>query len=228
MNGNIANGGLVVKSRGRVCFAGTDEWFLNTDGVYIYYSDRADRNRLYRRRHTPDSREKVLSDPCSGLRLFGDHLYYINETDMKVYRCVKNGCDKTLCSDDITSEFGVFEDGGLFINPAARRLCVSGSKVVFADAANNFALTIIDTAAGEKEVVSEVKPSYINIHSENIYYTDRMKGNKIFRLNQRGDRLSIYGGSAECLHIIDDWLYFISNYRWKRLSLLNYGVAEAV
>ena len=228
MNGNIANGGLVVKLRDKVCFARTDEWYLNSDGAYIYYSDRADRNRLYRRHHTPDSEKKVLSDPCSGVRLFGDHIYYINEIDMKVYRCMKDGGEKTLCSDDTTSEFGVFEDGGLFINPAARRLCVSGSKAVFADAKNGFVLTIFDSATGKKEVVSDVKPSYINIHSGNIYYTDRMKGNKIYRLNPRGDRLSIYGGGAECLHVIDNWLYFISNNRWKRLSLLSYGVAEAL
>ena len=228
MNGNIANGGLVIKSRNKVCFARTDEWFLNADGMYIYYSDRADSNCLYRRTNTSDGGRRVLSDPCSGVRLFGGHIYFINETDMKVYRCMKNGEKKTLCSDDMTSEFGVFEDGGLFINAAARRLCVSGSKAVFADATNGFALTIIDSATGAKEVVPDVKPSFINIHSGNIYYTDKMKGNKIYRLNPSGDRLSIYGGSAECLHVIDDWLYFISDYRWKRLSLLHYGVAEAL
>jgi hypothetical protein len=55
-----------------------------------------------------------------------------------------------------------------------------------------------------------------------------MRENALYRLDSFGNRLSIFGDSAECLHIIDDWLYFISNKKWRRLSLQNFGEAEEV
>jgi hypothetical protein len=55
-----------------------------------------------------------------------------------------------------------------------------------------------------------------------------MRGNAIYRLDPTGSRFSIYGEGAECLHILGDWLYFISGHRWKKLSIIDFGEAEAV
>ena len=229
MNGNIANGGLAVKWRGTVIFAKPNEWFMNVDDEYIYYSDRGNKNRLYRKRGLNDEGKLLLKEPCSYVTLYEDGLFYINEEQMKIYRCSKEGRGRTQCSDTGAAEFGILDGGGVYINPCAKRLCVYGQSACYADSSNNFALTVANVdKRDEPKVYSDIKPSHINVHDGNIYYTDRMRENTLYRLDSFGNRLSIFGGSAECLHIIDDWLFFISGRKWRRLSLINYGEAEEV
>ena len=229
MNGNIANGGLVAKWRGSVVFAEPNEWFLNTDEEYIYFSDRSDKNRIYRKSGASSEGKLVLKEPCSFVRLFEDGIFYVNEDQMKVYRCSKDGKGRALCSLDRTAEFGILDYGGVYINANARRLCVCGHSAYYADACNDFALTITDTRnSGDTRVFPDIKPSHINVHDGNVYYTDRMRENALFRLDPFGVRLSIFGGGSESLHIIDNWLYFISGRKWRRLSLLNFGEAEEI
>jgi len=229
MNGNIANGGLVVKWRGTLAFANPNEWFLNADDEFIYYSNRSDKNRLYRKRGANGEEKLILKEPCAFVTLFEDGIYYVNEEQMKIYRCSKEGKGRAQCYGQNAAEFGMKSDGGLYVNPNARRLCVCGQSAYFADANNSFALTIADLAhSGREKTFADIKPSHINIHDGNIYYTDRMRENALYRLDPSGGRLSIFGNSAEHLHIIDDWLYFISEKKWRRLSLHNFGEAEEV
>jgi len=228
-NGNIANGGLVVQHQGGAVFAQPNEWFLNSDDEFIYYSDRGDNNRIYRKSGANGERKLVLKEPCSFVTLYEDGIYYVSEDRMKVYRCSKEGKGRAQCSGESVSEFGILDYGGVYLNPRARRLCVCGHSAYYADAENNYALTIIDTrGAGGPRVYPDVKPSHINVHNGYVYYTDRMRGNALYRLDPYGVRHTIYGDAAESLHIIDDWLYFISGRKWRWLSLLDYGEAEEV
>ena len=229
MNGNITNGGLCVSWRGTVVFARPNEWFLNADEEHIYYSDRGDRNRIYRKRGAGDEGKLVLKEPCSFVSLNGDGIFYVNEELSKICRCSKEGKGRTVYSHEDASEFGVLDDGSIYANPHARRLCAYGQSVYFVDAENNFALTVVHVPSGnEPKVYSDVKPSHINVHDGNIYFTDRLRENALYRIDPCGARLSIFGGSAECLHVIDNWLYFIFGKKWLRLSLLNFGEAEEV
>jgi len=225
MNGNIANGGLLAKWRDEIIFARPQEWFLNTDDEFIYYSNRSDENRLYRKQNPQEEGRVLLKTPCSGLVLFGDGLYFVNENDKTVYRCSTEGRGLTRCSSKETTEFAVLDNGEIYINPAARRLCICQERAFFADANNDFVLTSIEVKNGEKEVFANIKPSYINTYGDDVYYADRMRENKIFRL---GSRYSICGDSAECLHVIDEWLYFLADKSWKKVSLVNFGEAEEV
>jgi hypothetical protein len=228
MNNNIANGGLIAKWRGTLVFAQPNEWFLNAGTDGIYYSDRNNGNRIYRKQSVSAAGMPVVGEPCSFVSLFGGDIYYVNEDQMMVYRCSKEGKGKTRCSAEGVAEFGIFDGGTIYVNHSARRICTDGRTAFFADAANQYALTAVDTDGRAPRAYPDIKPSYINIHDNNIYYTDRMKGNTIYRLDPAGNRMTIYGRNAQCLHVIDDWLYFISDMRWKRLSLLYFGEAEEV
>ena len=225
MSGNIANGGLLVKWRDSVVFAKPNEYFLNADDEYIYYSDRSDSNRLYKKCGPNDTGKVIMKKPCSGLTLFEDGLYYVNEEDNRVYRCSKEGLNETCFRKEKTNEFCVVGNGGIFAPSNARRLCLFGDAAFYADAGNDFSLTSCNTNNDEKQAYPAYKPSYVNVYDGDIYFSDRAQGNKIFRL---GAKFSVFGESAVCLHIIDDWLYFLSNRTWKRLSLINFGEAEVV
>jgi len=225
VNGNIANGGRVIQWGGRVVFAQTNEWFMNADDKHIFYSNRADNNRLYRKRSEADPGNVLVKHPCSGIVVFGDGIYFVNENDRKVYRCSKEGKGITPASSLEATEFGVLSDGTVYANPNARRLCLFGSQAYFADAGNNFALTMFDVESGQTDVFPAIRPSYINVYNGEVYYADRMRENKLYRF---GGAFSIFGDSVACLHVIGDFLYFISGGKWRRLSLTNFGDAEEV
>ena len=227
MNGNIANGGLVINWRGSVVFAKPSEWFLNAGDDYIYYSDRSNGNWLFRKRGPEDAGTVLLKEPCSYVTLHGDDIYYINEDRARLARCSTEGDDRTRYPDEVR-EFAITADGGVYTNPRARRLCLVGQTAYFADADNDFALTIATIAApGEAPVVfADIKPSFLNVHEDNVYFSDRSRANALCRLDRAGGRITIFGGPAECLHIIDDWLYFLSGKTWVKLSLRNFGEAE--
>lgn len=229
VSGNIANGGLAAKWRGTVVFAKPNEWFLNSDDEHIYYSDRSDRNRLYRKREAGGEGTPVLKEPCSAVTLHEDGIYYINEDQMKIYHCSKEGRGRMQYSGESVTEFGLLRDGGIYANPGARRLCVDGQTAYFADVGNNYALTVADAASGAIiKVFPDVRPSFVNVHDGCVYYTDRMRGNAIYRLDTYGSKLSVFGSSSGYLHVIDSWLYFISAKKWHRLSLLDFGEAEEI
>ena len=225
MNSNIANGGLLIKWHDTVVFAKPNEFFLNTDEEYIYYSDRSDGNRLYKKHGPNDAGKVIMKKPCSGLTLFDDAVYYVNEDDNMVYRCSKEGRNETCFRKEETTEFCVLDDGSIYAPTNARRLCHCGDRAYYSDADNDFSLTYASTKNTEKQVYPTYKPSYINTYNDDVYFADRAQGNKIFRL---GAKFSVYGESAACLHVINDWLYFLTNNSWKRLSLINFGEAEEV
>jgi hypothetical protein len=231
LNGNTANGGLVIKWRDSVLFAQPNEWFMNADDDFIYFSNRDDRNRLYKKKNEKDAGKMIVKKPCSNVLAFDDGLYFINEDERKVCRCSKEGKGITVCSNTETVEFAILADGTIYTNPDARRICAYGNKVYFSDKGNDnnlFTLTSYDTRNAETEIFPDVKPSFINVHNDAVYYTDRSRQNKIFRLEPSGGRMTVFGASAEFLHVIDDWLYFMSNKKWKRLSLSDFGDAEDV
>jgi hypothetical protein len=133
----------------------------------------------------------------------------------------------------MTTEFAVLPDGTVYANPDARRICICGENIYFADGGNKgslFAFTKYNYSTGEKEFTADVQPSYMNVYENDVYYTDRTKANNIFRIspNSNGSKVAVYGQSAELLHVIGDWLYFMSAKKWKRLSLTRFGDAQEV
>jgi len=225
MSGNIANGGLLVKWHNTVVFAKPNEFFLNSDEEYIYYSDRSDGNRIYRKSGPNDVGKAITKKPCSGVTLFNVTIYFVSDDNNKVYRCSKEGKDETTFRGEETNEFCILCDGSIYAPAAARMLCLCGEKAYYADAGSGYSLACVNTKTNEKQIFPTCKPSYINTYNGDTYYSDRAQGNKIFRL---GSKFSVFGESSSLLHVIDDWLYFYTNKTWKRLSLIHFGEAENV
>ncbi|GHU50703.1 hypothetical protein AGMMS49975_02260 [Clostridia bacterium] len=223
-NANTANGGLAVKFRNDIVFARPNEYFLNAGEEFVFYSDRNDGDKLYR------SGGVILKRPCSGVILQNGFLYFADEEDKGVYRCTQDGKDLSRLTDKNVSatEFALLPNGEIYTNQGARRLFAYENACYFADAKNGFALTKFDSQTGETSDFPEIVPSYINACGEYVYYTDRRQSNIIYRLDSSKRSLKIFGGSALCLHVLDDWLYFISDNVWKRVSLSRFGDAELV
>ena len=127
MNGNISNGGLVLKDNLQLYLADMDRysgtvkidlgsgeqerydgiwWFMNSQAPYIYYSDQLHRHALYRFHTGTRSIEKLRDEPVYGLLIHEEWLYYIHEEDRKLHRCQLDGRkEDSITNEAITSFF---------------------------------------------------------------------------------------------------------------------------
>ena len=238
--GNIANGGLIIKFNHKKIISDFNKlWFLNTDEEFIYYSDGSNNHCLCRYNDNDPEGTVILKKPCTNVILNGDWLYYINELDHRIYRCLRNGRSESLFLREEVSEFVIFGKNEMIyatktgdlkclngilaksIHPL--NLCIAEGKVFYVDCSNNYFLTYIDLNPANnyrEQCVGEIIPTYINSDGQYIYFTDVLKGNAIYRLRNKSDNpVKICGESAGYLHVIDDELFFWNGSVWKHISL---------
>ena len=246
--GNIANGGLITKFWHKEVVSDFNKlWFMNTDDEFVYYSDGMNSHYLCRYNENDPEGSVILKKPCTNVTLSGDWLYYINETDHRIYRCLRSGRSESLLMREETSEFVIYaKDEMVYATDAGdlkgfagtlaegvrpSKLCVAGGKVFYADGSNNNFLTFMNLnpeGSFREQCVGDIIPTYINSDGQYIYFTDALKGNAIFRLHTNGGNpLKICGESSGYLHIIDDRLFFWNGSAWKQISLEG-GVAKEV
>jgi len=237
---NMANGGLVLKFKHKEIISDFNRyWFLNTDDEFIYYSDGTDNHYLYRYNENDPDGTVIMKKPCTNVILYGDWLYYINESDRRVYRCLRTGRSESLFLNEAITEFVMYDKNDIIfttekgdlksfektlasgINPS--NLCFADGLIFYANGFDNNYLTCMDINNGSDEQgikMGDIVPTYINSDGRYIYYTDALQENAIFRLGLRGGNpLKICGESAGYLHILDDELYFWNNTVWKKVSL---------
>ena len=239
MHGNIANGGLIVKFGNKNIVSDFNKlWFMNTDDEFVYYSDGTRGRFLYRYNESDTEGSAILKKPCTNLVLSGEWLYYINESDHRVYRCLRSGRSESLILQEEVSEFVMIDNHDMIyasetgdlasfgeilakgVHPC--RLCIANGKVFYADGSNNFFLTALSLAPNNNRVqcVGDIIPTSLNSYGQYIYFTDALKGNAIYRLHTEGEVPDeICEESAGYLHVIDEKLFYWNGLAWKHISL---------
>ncbi|WP_410771622.1 DUF5050 domain-containing protein [Fontibacillus sp. BL9] len=260
MNGNIHSGGLALKKEGNLFltdlrnYSGTflqkEEtgdmtlvdgvfWFMNPSYDAVYYSDQAQGNRLCRWNMASQTSEMLLDRPVYGLIRSEDWLYYVSETDQKIYRCLLNGKNESRITDEPVEAFVVegnlvyyaTQQGIRSCSPtgsnrelvsesAAVHLIKMGHRLAFADKKNRYLLSVFDLHTGETQVYEDISPSSLNTDGRYLYCANRSNENSIYRIDpETGSKIRICGESADYLHILDDSIYFCSRLEWYRMSL---------
>ena len=240
MHGNISNGGLVAKFGNKELISDFNKlWFLNADDEFVYYSDGGNGHYLCRLNENDPEGSVILKRPCANVALGGDWLYYIDESDRRVYRCLRGGRSESLILREEVSAFvltGKNElvyaaktgslktlNGTLAENAYPANLCAADGKAFYSAVSDNYFLNCVDI--GRKSGcrgrrLCDIIPSFINSDGRHIYFTDAKKGNAIYRLSAGGGSpVKICGESAGYLHIIGDELFFWNGFVWKRISL---------
>ncbi|MGK9251038.1 DUF5050 domain-containing protein [Paenibacillus humicus] len=148
MQGNLANGGLVLQAGNGVWISDVDRysgtrcldpsggvsridgllWFMNAGADAVYGSDQLRGGALCA--YDPASgRGRLLSEtPCSGLTLRGEWLYYLSEKDLRLYRCHTDGSGETRLTDEQARGFLVDEDRIYFSADAGIHVIRTGGK----------------------------------------------------------------------------------------------------
>ena len=252
MDYNLLNGGLILNVAGNLIISDiknyttrfrteTDGmfWFMNTDGGSVYYSDQKRCNALCMMDIDRQKEEVVLDKPCYGLVLNNDWLYYINENDKKVYRCLKNGRSETKIIDAEVGCFIIEEECIFYSTPQgiytstesgsdreklsdslASSMLFINEKLVFSDKNKHNVLTILDLNSDNVNRVDGIAPSSMNTDGRYIYCANRLNERSIYRVEpEKGNSIRICGESAEFLHVIDNELYFCIYHEWHRMSL---------
>lgn len=258
MNSNIANGGLILKQDGRTFvtdlqnYSGTwletdgqrfllDGlfWFMNEADGLLYYSDQSKENYLFRLDPASRQVDKLADRPVYGLTLSGEWLYYINESDSKLYRCHLDGKRESRVADDEVESFIIDceqiyyatgqgirtcsvtgSDRELVSDHAAVHLIKLDTKLIFADKKNHYSLTILDPATGHAETHADITPNSLNSDGRYLYCANRSNESTIYRIDPAsGTKIRICGDSADYLHIVEEFVYFCSGREWFRMSL---------
>lgn len=269
MNCNLHNGGLALKKEGSLFltdlrnYSGTyvlnEEtgetalaegvfWFMNSTYDSIYYSNQAQGNRLYRMDIASQVSSQLTDRPVYGLTRSEDWLYYISETDQKLYRCLLNGKNETRITDEPVESFLVEGERIFYVTQQGIRACSvtgsgrelisdlvavhmikTGNKLVFADKRNRYLLTLLDLHSGETQVYEDISPSSLNTDGRYIYCANRSNENSIYRIDpESGSKIRICGEAADYLHILEDRLYFCSRQEWYRMSLSGGQAAKVI
>lgn len=258
MNYNIINGGLIQEHHGRLLvtdwqdYSGTylveEErrvplngmfWFMNASNGSLYGSDQFRDHHLIRLDLDSQRAELLAEYPVYGLTLGGEWLYYINESDRRLYRCHLDGRHESRLTDEDTSSFlldeeriyyttgqgirscGLTGNGREVISEhAAVHMILLDGQLIFGDKKNQYALTMLDLLTGRTEIHTDIAPNSLNSDGRYLYCANRSNGSTIYRIDPAsGTKIRICGDSADVLHIVDGDLYFCNNREWYRMSL---------
>lgn len=240
MYGNLMNGGLVAEFRHNEIVSDFGKyWYMNADDENVYYSDGTDGHYLFRMSAEDPEGSMILKKPCANVILNGDWLYYINELDRKVYRCLCNGRSESMilneevtifipysrssilyvtASGDLKSQGSILAQG---IYPT--RLYISGGMLYYADRSNHGFLTCIDLApdnAFREQCLGEIVPISINGNAQYIFFTDALQGASIYRMGALERKpLKICDEKAGFLHVIDERIFFWNGKTWKTIPI---------
>ncbi|MEK4043788.1 DUF5050 domain-containing protein [Paenibacillus sp. FSL H8-0048] len=264
MNDNIAGGGLLLQSPGAFYITdlcGTLEpepgtyllnrdegsaaglpgilWFMNEAGGMLFASDQSRGNVLVRVDTGTQELKVVLQEPCREIRLQAGWLYYINEKDGRLYRCLPDGRKPERLTDSVVQCYTILGEQlyyacaqGIYSCPlegnrstrltegGAAYLQTCGARLLYADLTNGHALTLLDPLSGEREAYPDLIPLSMISEGGYIYCCNAGNDGSIYRLDLKsGESLRIYGERADRIHRVDGQLFFVHQESWYTMPL---------
>lgn len=191
--GNIVNNGIVA---------------LDSEG-YIYYSNPADKEALYKMAFDGVYNKKISEDKAQYINVSQDYIYYSNYTDGgRLYKSKLDGSQKQLLVDDKAAYITLSGEDIYYSNHS------DGGKLYKvkkngSDAVQNHGSPAIDDNNSSNSQVGEV--AYINIDGNWIYYINYADGHKPYVINKEGTyRGKLSDEYATSLQVSGDWVYYCS------------------
>ena len=183
--GNISNGGD----------------FCEYDG-YIYYSNPADKNRLYRMKTDGTGSVKLSDDTVHNINVYGDYIFYSKQTkniaggiSFGISRCRLNGKDIESLSLDVISEMIL----------AGNTLYYLGSN----DRELNHVFTY-DIITGKTDKLSDDAYSPVNINNQKMYYANVKNNHYIYCYDiNNGSTSEFLKTDAYRVNTTDRYTYYI-------------------
>ena len=183
---------------------GTTTGNSNNNGIasvdnegYIYYSNPADNEKLYKAGYDGAYNKKISEDKAQYINVSNGWIYYSNYSDGgKIYKVRTDGSGREKIADVHGSYLTLCGDNIYFCNHS------DGGKI-YKVSRYGSGLSKLPADTGEA--------AYLNIVGDYIYYTNLSDGHKPYVVSLDGKfRGKIWDGWADCLQVVGNYMYFSS------------------
>ncbi|WPC41009.1 DUF5050 domain-containing protein [Clostridium sp. JS66] len=171
---------------------------MDKDGKWIYYSNSADGNKLYRKSVTGTSDFLISNDSVKFINVVGDWVYYSNYNDGgRIYKVQKDGTQRQKVSNDMAAYINVVGDSIYYINHSDRdRIYVQDSQ-------------------GKKLLIND-KASYLSLADSYLFYVNAGDSNKLYsyylKTNGTNSKALISTINTRFVNACNDYLVFYTGY----------------
>lgn len=183
---------------------GTTTGNSNNNGIasvdnegYIYYSNPADNEKLYKAGYDGAYNKKISEDKAQYINVSNGWIYYSNYSDGgKIYKVKTDGSSREKIADVKASYLTLYGDNIYFCNHS------DGGKI-YKVSRYGSGLSKLPADTGEA--------AYLNIIGDYIYYTNLSDGHKPYVVSLDGKfRGKVWDGWADCLQVVGNYMYFSS------------------
>lgn len=174
--GNIINRGLV-----------------SSEGNWVYYSNTADKGKLYRKKHGSNENFKVTDDTVWSINSLDGWIYYSNSNyGNRIYKISSDGTERIRLNDDYSSNINIVD-----------------SWIYYRNWDDNESIYKIRTDGTERTKLNQVSSWHINVVGSSIFYRNADDNNRIYKIDIIGSgRKKINDDPSWFVNVVDDWIYY--------------------
>ncbi|WP_373844869.1 DUF5050 domain-containing protein [Clostridium sp.] len=167
-------------------FAAVDE-----NNQWIYYSNTADKNKLYKQNVTGVDNYVISDDNVKYINVVGDWVYYSNYDDNgAIYKVRTDGTQRQKLNDNMAS----------YIN-------VIGSKIYYINNSDRARIYVLDSQ-GEKQLIGD-SASALSVTGNFLFYINQSDSNKLYSYNiSNATKSKISDVKTKFINATSDYLIF--------------------
>ena len=199
--GNLYNGGLFCEYKG-----------------YVYFSNRADDNSLYRMKSDGTKVEKLHSDSVSYIQVINDYIYYVRTND--------SGEDVVLKGQP----YGIFRleigdnKAEQIYNGLVLSMRMLGNYLYFQSYENGVHIQLkkIKIDGKELKLISDEDYEPICVNGTDIYFTEVKNSHNLMRMDTKNDRIMTASeGNYYKPTFVKGYMYYINLADGMKLTRVN-------
>jgi len=169
---------------------------LLKDGVWEFFKNKNDREKLYGRRRKDKYELKINDDKCSFVNTIGEWVYYLNESEQsRIYKIRTDGTGRQKLCDDKARHYEITDGCVYYINGD------DNSKIY----------KILVDGTGRRKI-NDDRSWHMNISGGWVYYKNESDSNKLYKIRADGTgRQKIYDDIGyNGFKVAGDWILFIN------------------
>jgi hypothetical protein len=171
-------------------------WYMTIEGGFIYYSNLAGMNYLYKMKTDGTERAVLSPEAVIDINIVGDWIYYVNEKaeTYYIYRIRKDGTNRQL----------ILNENCAFVN-------VSGGYIYYINYDDNNKIYRMQTNRRGKKALSDDYAEWMNVSDGYIYYRNASDNNYLYKIKTDGtEKTRLNEDNTSMVNIAGDWIYYVS------------------
>jgi len=199
----------------------------------IYYSEKMDGQALYRADLDGENKKKLSDHPVQDINVVGDTVYFVDNSEYKIYSVKTDGSDHKLLLDVFGQRLFVVgnrlyyvnwgdgckiysakmdgTDNKMVIDVSADNVSLSGAWLYYQNRDQMEAISKVKIDGTGNELLNEVNCLFINGAGDYIYYANWGDAGKLYRckndMTEEPEPLS--ESKVGYINLYGDWVYYV-------------------